>query len=63
LQAESLELGLSGVFPNITVMALRIFVRLPASVASGEGSSSVLKQVKNYCLSATGQHFLIGFAQ
>jgi hypothetical protein len=62
LQAEALEVGLSGVFPNITIIALRICVRLPASVASGEGSSSVLKQVQNCCLSAMGQHFLIGFA-
>jgi hypothetical protein len=40
---EILKLRLCGVFPNITI-ALRIFVSLPASVASGERIFNVLKQ-------------------
>jgi hypothetical protein len=43
---EILELGSSGVFPNIPI-ALRFFVSLPASLASGERSFNVFKQVKN----------------
>jgi hypothetical protein len=39
---EILELGPSGVFTNIPI-ALRIFVSLPASLASGERSFSVFK--------------------
>jgi hypothetical protein len=35
LLQEILELGLSAVFPNITI-TLRIFVSLPAAVVSGE---------------------------
>jgi hypothetical protein len=45
LHQETLKLRLSGMFPNITI-ALRIFVTLPASVASGEHTLSMLKQVK-----------------
>ena len=54
---EILELGLSGVFPNISI-ALRIFISLPVSVASGERSFNVLKQVKNYHRSTMGQERL-----
>jgi hypothetical protein len=41
---------------------MQIFVSLSASVASGEHTFSVLKQVKNYCGSAVGQDNLNGFA-
>ncbi|XP_065650734.1 zinc finger MYM-type protein 1-like [Hydra vulgaris] len=58
---EILELGLSGVFPNISI-ALRIFISLPVSVASGERSFNVLKQVKNYHCSIMGQERLNGLA-
>ncbi|XP_065672106.1 zinc finger MYM-type protein 1-like [Hydra vulgaris] len=58
---EILELGLSGVFPNISI-ALRIFISLPVSVASGERSFNVLKQVKNYHRSTMGQECLNGLA-
>jgi hypothetical protein len=54
LLQEILELELYGVFPNITI-AFRIFVSLPASMASRERTFSALKQVKNYCRSTTGQ--------
>jgi hypothetical protein len=50
------------VFPNITI-TLRIFVSLSASVASGERSFSVLKQVKDCCSSAAVQDPLNGFAR
>jgi hypothetical protein len=49
LLQEILELGLSEAFPNITI-ALLIFVSLPASVASGERTFNVLKQVNKYYL-------------
>ncbi|CAM4709907.1 unnamed protein product [Lepidochelys kempii] len=61
LLQEILECGLSGVFPNITI-ALHIFVSLPASVASGECTFNVLKQVKNYLRSTMGQEHLNGLA-
>ncbi|EMP31428.1 Bromodomain-containing protein 8, partial [Chelonia mydas] len=61
LLQEMLELGLSGVFPNIT-LALRIFVSLPASVALGERTFNVLKQVKNYHRSTMGQEHVNGLA-
>lgn len=57
LLQEILELWLAGAFPNIAV-ALRIFLSLPASVASGERSFNVLKQVKNYHRSTMGQERL-----
>jgi hypothetical protein len=44
LLQEILELGLSGVFRNVTI-ALRLYVSLPASVASGERTFSLLKHV------------------
>ncbi|XP_065650752.1 uncharacterized protein LOC136078864 [Hydra vulgaris] len=58
---EILELGLSGVFPKILI-ALQIFISLPVSVASGERSFNVLKQVKNYHRSTMGQERLNGLA-
>lgn len=61
LLQEIIKLGLSGVFPNVTI-ALRIFLCLPASVASGERSFNVLKQVKNYHRSTMGQERLNGLA-
>jgi hypothetical protein len=48
------------VCPTITT-ALRIFVSWPASVASGERTFNVLKQVKNYYRSTMGQDRLNGF--
>jgi hypothetical protein len=54
LLQEILELGLSGLFPNNTI-SLRIFVSLPATVASSERIFNVLKQVKNNYRSAMGQ--------
>jgi hypothetical protein len=42
-----LELEISGVFANITI-ALRVFVSFRASVALGERTFIVLKQVQNY---------------
>jgi hypothetical protein len=46
---EILKPGLYGIVPNITTV-LRIFVSLPASVASGERNFNVLKPVKNFQL-------------
>jgi hypothetical protein len=48
------------VFPNITI-ALRVFINLSASVALGECTFNVLKQVKNYYHSTMGQDHLNGF--
>ena len=56
LLKEIFELGLSAVFPNITI-ALRIFNSLPASVASGERTFNVLK-LKTYHRSIIGQERL-----
>jgi hypothetical protein len=52
LLQEVFELGLSVVFPDVT---------LPASVASGERSSNVLKQVNSCQRSTVGQDRLNGF--
>ena len=41
-------------FPNITV-ALRIFLTMPVTVASGERSFSKLKIIKNYLRSTMSQ--------
>jgi hypothetical protein len=54
LLQDTIKLGLTGVFPNITI-ALHIFVTLPASVALGECTFNVLKKVKNYYCSTMGQ--------
>jgi hypothetical protein len=56
-----IELGLSGVIPNITII-LHISVSLSATVASGEYTFNMLKHVKNYCRSTMRQDFLNGFA-
>ena len=61
LLKEIFELGLSAVFPNITI-ALRIFNSLPASVASGERTCNVSKQIKTYHSSTIGQERLNGLA-
>jgi predicted nucleotide-binding protein (sugar kinase/HSP70/actin superfamily) len=58
LLQDILELGLTGVFPNITI-ALHIFINLPASVARGERTFNVLKRVKNYYRSSMGQDKLV----
>jgi len=49
--------GLYDVFPNV-VVALRIYLMLPSSNASGERSFSCLKRVKMYLRSTTGQERL-----
>jgi hypothetical protein len=41
------ELVVSRAFPNV-IIALRIFVSLPASVASSERTFNVLKQARKY---------------
>jgi hypothetical protein len=61
LLQEILKLGLSGLFPTI-VVALRISVRLSASVASGECTFNMLKQVKNYYCSTIEEDHLNGIA-
>jgi hypothetical protein len=60
LVQEIVELGLERLFPNV-VISLRIFVSLPASLASGERILNVLNQVKNYYGLTTGQFILNGF--
>jgi hypothetical protein len=60
LVQEILELVLERLFPN--VISLRIFVSLPASLASGERILNVFKQVKNYYGLTTGQFILNGFS-
>ena len=52
---------LCSVFPNI-VVALRIFLSLPASVATNERSFSVLKRIKNYLSSTMEDERLNGLA-
>jgi hypothetical protein len=59
LLQEVLERGLAGLFPNITLHCT-FFISLPASVASGERTFSVLKQIKNYYRSSVGQDRLNG---
>ncbi|XP_046737530.1 zinc finger MYM-type protein 1-like [Diprion similis] len=49
------------VVPNI-VIALRILLSLPVSVASGERSLSKLKIIKNYLRSTLSQESLVGLA-
>ncbi|XP_065642960.1 zinc finger MYM-type protein 1-like [Hydra vulgaris] len=58
---EILGLGLSGVLQNITI-ALRIFISLPASTASGERTFNVLKLIEIYHCSTIGQERLNGLA-
>jgi len=49
--------GLFEIFPNV-VVALRIYLTLPSSNASGERSFSCLKRIKNYLRSTLGQERL-----
>ena len=49
--------NLENLFPNLTV-ALRIFITIPATVASAERSFSVLKRVKNVLRSTMCQNRL-----
>lgn len=53
--------GLSETFPNI-VVALRILLTIPVSVASGERSFSKLKIIKNYLRSTMSQQRLTDLA-
>ena len=53
------EKGLQSIFPQICV-ALRIFVSIPVSAASGERSFSKLAIVKNCRRSTMGQERLTG---
>ena len=61
LYVEIHDMGLNALFPNV-LTALRIFLTLPASVASNERSFSVLKRIKNYLRSNMAQERLNGLA-
>ena len=61
LLKEVLGVCLSAAFPNI-VVALRIFISLPASVPSGERTFNELKQIKKYHCFKIGQERLSGLA-
>ena len=58
---QILKLRLSNVFPNVLI-ALRIFLSLPATVASNERSFSVLKRIKSFFRSTMSQECLNGLA-
>ena len=58
---QILKLRLSNVFPNVLI-ALRIFLSLPATVASNERSFSVLKRIKSFYRSKMSQERLNGLA-
>ena len=58
---QILKLRLSNVFPNVLI-ALRIFLSLPATVASNERSFSVLKRIKSFFRSTMSQERLNGLA-
>ena len=58
---EIYGLGLKAIFPNV-LTALRIFLTLPATVASNERSFSVLKRIKNCLRSNMLQERLNGLA-
>ena len=58
---QILNLRLGNVFPNILI-ALRIFLTLPATVASNERSFSVLKGIKSFFRSTMSQERLNGLA-
>lgn len=60
LLQEMLELVLWG-FPNVTI-SLHIYISLLASVASGEHTFNVLRQVNKYGHSTMGQDRLNAFA-
>ncbi|XP_048513424.1 zinc finger MYM-type protein 1-like [Athalia rosae] len=55
------ENDVTTIFPNL-VIALRILLTLPVSVASGERSFSKLKMIKNYLRSTMSQERLVGLA-
>ena len=55
------KMNLESLFPNISV-ALRIFLTLPATVASAERSFSKLKLIKKYLRSILGQERLVDLA-
>ena len=58
---QILNLRLGNVFTNILI-ALRIFLSLPATVASNERSFSVLKGIKSFFRSTMAQERLNGLA-
>jgi hypothetical protein len=62
LLQEIFQFGLGGVFLNFTI-ALRIFLSLFASIASGERFFTFLRQVRNYQFSSIGQDRLNGLTQ
>lgn len=53
--------NLLSMFPN-TIIALRIFLTLPVTVASAERSFSKLGMLKNHLRNSTGQDRLVGLA-
>nr|CAI5858452.1 unnamed protein product [Callosobruchus analis] len=55
------ELDLKEMFPNV-VVAIKIFLTMPVSVASCERSFSKLKLIKTYLRSTMGQERLSGLA-
>ena len=61
IYSEILNLRLDNVFPNVLI-ALRIFLSLPATVASNERSFSVLKRIKSYVRSTKMEERLNGLA-
>ena len=61
LYGEIHSMEVNALFPNV-LTALRIFLTLPATVASNERSFSVLKRIKNYLRSNMVQERLNGLA-
>nr|CAH7713142.1 unnamed protein product [Callosobruchus chinensis] len=55
------ELDLKKMFPNV-VVAMKIFLTMPVTVASCERSFSKLKLIKTYLRSTMGQERLSGLA-
>nr|CAH7756154.1 unnamed protein product [Callosobruchus chinensis] len=55
------ELHLKEMFPNV-VVAIKIFLTMPVTVASCERSFSKLKLIKTYLRSTMGQERLSGLA-
>ncbi len=53
---------LEQLFPNLCV-SLRIFLTIPATVASAERSFSKLKQIKNYLRTTMTQGWLVDLAR
>ncbi|XP_033029698.1 zinc finger MYM-type protein 1-like [Lacerta agilis] len=58
---QLLNLNLENVFPNLLI-ALRIFLSLPATVASNERSFNILKRIKSFFRSTMAQERLNGLA-